>query len=274
VKWRQTLKHGLGRSPAGRALALPANIVAGLLNQHRSAARWLLANVPIRLPLETCIGFMGFPFDQSGWHHLIETLKEYVRNPSLGYQDSSLYRFHAKYQPANMAEALLLSGPAVRFRPALGVFPWGGFRDDSDGARFPAKDWGRSRFCGPTPEHVIQDEFARLCAVFESIRSAGYTPWRNSFIGGTFIRRRDGALRYIVLQGNHRMAAMAFLGYSSVLVRGLKGYRTVIDERDLTDWRCVCSGECSVEDARTYLNAYFTLDGHEQARRFELTEHA
>ena len=111
------------------------------------------------------------------------------------------------------------------------------------------------------------------CAVFESIRSDGYDPWRNSFIGGTFLRRRDGALRYVVLQGNHRMAAMAFLGYSSTLVRGLKGYRTIIDERDLPNWRYVRSGECSVEDARAYLNAYFTLDGHEQARRFELTEH-
>jgi hypothetical protein len=217
---------------------------------------------------------MGFPFGRRGWHYLVELLREHAARPGLRLEDSILFRFHQRFQPAGMAEALLPAETTTRFRPPLGILPWGSFQSAWSPAAPLAKDWRRSRFCGPSPLEVVRDEFERACAVYESLRASGYDPWRHTFAGGVVLRRRDGALRYVVLQGNHRLAALAFLGVPAVLSRGLAGYHTLIDEREVERWWFVRSGECSAPDARAYLDAYFTSDGRGQARRFGLAEHA
>ena len=54
-----------------------------------------------------------------------------------------------------------------------------------------------------------------------------------TFVSGTFLRRSNGGLRYVVTQGNHRMAVLSHLGYESVLVRELPLQYKTINEEDV-----------------------------------------
>jgi hypothetical protein len=274
MSWKSVIKRGLASTGIGRQLAIRFSALARLASGSPGLVRRLLAVAPVSVPLAASVGLMGFPFGPRGWHHLVELLKEYSHDPHLRLYDSVLYRFHQRFQPASMAEALLPLDSGVGFRPPLGVLPWGAFQLDPVALGIENKDWWRSRFCGPSPLDVIQEEFESACAVYASLRDGGYDPWRHSFIGGTFLRRRDGALRFVVLQGNHRMAALAHLGYRFALVRRLPRHYVLIADNEVEHWQHVRSGLCTVEEAQRYFNAYFDLSGFEQAHRFGLIEHA
>jgi len=224
----------------------------------------------INVPLAICTSYLGFPFDGCGWHYLIETLREYDANPELRPEDSTLWRYHRCYQPPGTFDLVYEHGDKIRFRPPFGVFPWGNFRLEAGLKGAKEKNQLNSRFCGPSPDELIRDDFRSTIALYKAFQREGYNPWRKGFIGGTFLRKRNGELRYVVLQGNHRMAILSHLGYTSVLTFPIKGYYRVIDEQEVSNWLYVITGQCSVDNALAYFNAYFELTGFERAERYGL----
>lgn len=265
------VKRMLALSRMGQKVALPPDRYLKLVRSSR-IQRSKLAEWPVQVPLDMCVGYTGFPFDPKHWHYLSTVLREFDANPDLQPEGSYLERFHQRFQPSDSAHLLDALGVRVAYRPALGMLPWGGFRRGTEKEGLSGKVWSHSRWYGPTPPEIIRDEFERMVAAYRSIKRDGYLPWERGFLGGTFLRRADGALRFIVLQGNHRAAVLAHLGHTSVLVRCLPGCHCVIDESDASQWWSVRSGQCGVADARAYLQAYFLSTGREQARRFGLLD--
>ena len=249
-------------------LGLPAPLFVRLVGMR--GARTVVATLPVDVPMVVCVGFTGFPFRPDGWHYLVELLRQYDRDQELCVEESVLRRFHDRFQPDSSSHLVLDHEPSVRFRTPLGILPWGSFRKGFGLNGSLPKDWVRSRWRGPSPAEVVSDEFRRFTDVYESIKRRGYTPWRDGFAGGTFLRKLTGEFRYVVLQGNHRVAAMSHLGYRSVTMRAVRGRHVIIDEVDAPHWHYVRTGACTLEDAIAYFNAYFRLDGFEQAARFRL----
>lgn len=201
----------------------------------------------------------GSSFGAHGWHHLRRTLEEYDANPAIGYRDTSLFRFLSRFRPNSVCELLREPVGEENHLP-LFVYPWGTFRR---GEVELDKDPRESRFCGPSSDKFIAAEFRRTIGLYESMKDTGYQPWRfdHTFIGGTLLRAANRQRRFVVLQGNHRMAILAHLGVAEVLVRDCRGYHPVISEAHLEKWPLVASGVCSAALGRAIFHMFFMEDG-------------
>ncbi|NJM33049.1 MAG: hypothetical protein HC848_09665 [Limnobacter sp.] len=92
----------------------------------------------------------------------------------------------------------------------LFVYPWGTFNDGSSTSN---KNVEISRFCGPSQPDFIEAEFQRTLQLYQEIRKNGYQPtcFPHSYIGGTWLEAKNGQRRFVVMQGNHRLAILAHL---------------------------------------------------------------
>jgi hypothetical protein len=265
---RGPIKRAIAGSPAAR-LALTPEVYLALVGGRRPGRR-LVARLPVRVPLDRCVGYTAFPYGADGWHYLVEVLRQIDRNPDLPAERSLLAAFHDRFQPTSASHILAGQAQSVDFTPPLGVMPWGKVTGSADDPAIVAKDWTNSRWYGPSSLNVVRDEYDRLRRAYASIRQHGYAPWRWGFIGGQFLHAADGSYRYVILQGNHRAAILAHLGAASCVVRLVEGRDPIIQEAALHRWPYVRSGACTADDARAYFRAYFTTSGREQARAFRL----
>lgn len=200
----------------------------------------------------------GASFGEDGWHHIIKTLEEYDAEPDIEYDKTSLYRFLKHFTPKSICDVTDKKlGCDVL---PLFNYPWGTFKRNE---QISLKDPMTSRFCGPSEDEFIRDEFERTISLYKKIKTSGYRPWTygNSFIGGTFLINNEGQTRFVVLQGNHRMAILAHLKYQSIDVREVRGYLTKVLEKDSDNWLLVKSGKCSVHVAHAVFSLYFRENG-------------
>jgi hypothetical protein len=207
---------------------------------------------------ESCSSLFAASFGSSGWHHIRCTLEEFDRSPEVGYRDTTLYRYLMRFCPTSISD---FARPGDGQKLPLFVYPWGTFRV---GEETTTKDPWRSRFCGPSTDDFVREEFDRTIALYRRMREEGYQPRRfpHSFIGGTWLERGDGRRRFVVLQGNHRMAILAHLGYSAIAVRPLRGWLARVREEDVKSWPSVRSGACSVDHALGIFSLFFDQTGY------------
>ena len=79
----------------------------------------------------------------------------------------------------------------------------------------------------------------------------------HSYIQGVWLTNADGEQKFVVLQGNHRMAALSFLGYKVIDFRiGLFLVRE-IRESEVTTWPLVKSGRIDEVEALMIFNKFF-----------------
>jgi hypothetical protein len=200
----------------------------------------------------------GSSFGKDGWHHLIKTLEEYDSNPSIHYKQTSLYSFLKNFSPNSICE--LLDDNLNCDNLPLFNYPWGTFRKNE---YFSTKNPLNSRFCGPSENSFIKEEFHRTISLYKEIKKSGYKPWKygNTFIGGTFLINREGETRFIVLQGNHRLAILSHLNYNKIAVRNVPGYIAKIFEKNLDQWSLVKKCKCSSEMAHKVFSLFFKENG-------------
>jgi hypothetical protein len=76
----------------------------------------------------------------------------------------------------------------------------------------------------------------------------------------------DGRRRFVVMQGNHRMAILAHLGAMRIEVRTIPQALTRIREADLARWPLVATGRCSIDHARSVFRMFFSESGWHVAK--------
>lgn len=200
----------------------------------------------------------GASFGLSGWHHIIKTLEQYEANTNLDYRETSLYRYLKDFKPNSICEMLDENHAAVCKLP-LFVYPWGTFRKNEFTS---SKDPMNSRFCGPSDDSFIQEEYDRIIKLYKTLKISGYKPWNayNSFIGGTMLVNGDGQKRFVVLQGNHRLAIMSFLGIKKLKVRNVSGYLSQISlEKLMSSTNLIDT--CDNESTEKIFSLFFRQDG-------------
>lgn len=209
---------------------------------------------------EEARSIFGASFGVNGWHHIRKTLEEYDADPGIDYRDTTMYQFLSHFTPSSICE-LLVNGAADGCELPLFVYPWGGIVSGGD-ASF--KDPSMSRFCGPSSDLFIKDEFERTITLYKKMKMEGYRPWRfgNTFIGGTFLKRINREIVFVVLQGNHRMGVLAHLGWERIAVREVRGHLPMVSECRLKDWSLVKSGQCREDVALKVFEMFFEQDGN------------
>ncbi len=204
------------------------------------------------ISIDQAVTIFGRQFTSGSAHPLVETIKEYKKNCDIDYCDTALYRYHSAFKPNNTNVAL---GASVGEKPLpLFQYPWGGFRLNYKGD----KNQTKSRFCGPSDDDLIDKEFHETINLYNNIKNNGYKLIsKKSVIGGTFMIRDNGEKKFVVLQGNHRMAVLSALGYKKVFVYTMTGYQEYIHESSLQDWSMVKNGACSSTISHEIFNAFF-----------------
>ncbi len=196
-------------------------------------------------------------FGDDGWHHIRQTLREYDVNPSLKPHESTLGLFLKNFQPISISN--FASIPTESPLP-LFVYPWGTFNTRSSSSN---KDPATSRFCGPSSQDFINQEFTKTISLYLHIRANGYRPstYPHSHIGGTWLIANDGRRRFVVMQGNHRMAILAHLNYRNITVRSIPQAIRVVRESCLYKLPLVSNKTCSIAHAKSVFDLFFTNHG-------------
>lgn len=118
------------------------------------------------------------------------------------------------------------------------------------------KDVYASRFLGPSSESLIAREYLALDRLYQRISRTGF----NSLLGqeysvvhGIQLTNAKGENRFVVLQGNHRLAVLAKLGTASLKVL----ITATFNEKDVKTWPGVVSGNFTCEQALQCFSAFF-----------------
>jgi hypothetical protein len=206
---------------------------------------------------EDATTIFGCSFGDGGWHHIRRMLFEFDADPSIAPAESSLGRYLERFCPSSIS---ILAGVTGEEPLPLFVYPWGTF---NDGVSQSAKDAFTSRFCGPSTAAFVDEEFRRTVGLYADMRLHGYRPtcFPNSYIGGTWLEAVDGRQRFVVMQGNHRMAILAHLGAPQIEVRTIPQALTCVKEADIAQWPLVADGRCSIDHARRVFNMFFSESG-------------
>jgi hypothetical protein len=208
-------------------------------------APWLEDSIDPNL----AISIFGYSFGDNGWHHLKETLNEYDENPNRDVKDTTMWKFLKNFCPTSIST---IAGISFEDPLPLFVYPW----SKSDTSN---KDPLKSRFCGPSTDSFVQDEYMRTISLYREMKITGYMPHKYpySIISGTFLISSNGQKRFIVMQGNHRMAILSHLAKGNVLVRANFRQIPFVYEKKIETWPNVKTGRCSIDHARKVFYYFF-----------------
>ena len=188
---------------------------------------------------------LGFSFDRCGWNPYLETLRFSEHQTAPERADHPLVDYYRRFTPQTVQEALLehISTPLHPLhswpvqRGLLSV--WALTQDIIDRAmRSPQPQRDRPRqFVGPHPRDHIEADIARLEGVRDSIHEHGYHPSRFGArpISGYFMIHGDD-YRFVCRQGNHRLAALAYLEHGQVDVVLASRIPPIVDFAELEWW--------------------------------------
>jgi hypothetical protein len=194
-------------------------------------------------------------FGRNGWHHIIKTLDELKENPELDVSQTSLFKFLKNFRPISVST---LAGVFDENPLRLFEYPWGSFTYGMEN-----KKATKSRFCGPSSNKFIVKEFQDIIYLYKKIKDEGYLPekFSHSYICGTWLIAKDGQRKFVVMQGNHRMAILSHLGLTKLKVRSMRNVLKLVRETEVRKWPLVKSGRCSEKHAIKIFQMFFNQNG-------------
>lgn len=224
-----------------------------------------------RVPTDECVHYGAFRYACGAVNPYEEYALALVRGEPLAPARARFIDFLRHYRPRHLGEAL---GVTLTREYGLWQLPW------VAGAAPPAHGppgWTEDPDDAPdiithfSPHGVlrfrVEEEFLWAEKLFYSLRRRGFDPKLAAHpIEACELRADDGAKRYLILDGNHRVSALVARGEKAVTVRfaPLKSVR----EAALPRWPQVADGTFSAGDARLVFRAYF--DGNRRPRTTEV----
>jgi hypothetical protein len=200
------------------------------------------------VPVELATTAVGFGYGSGGWHPYVASLEEYRAEPGLRYEDSSLARLQTVFQPVNLQEVLFGAtveplAPLHRWPPRqyflYRIWTMNPWLEKEALERFPAEERVGWLYFGPTTPKLRESgkaDLLRLMRVYESIRTQGLRSGPDvAPLKGYFLSSGD-SYRFVVLEGNHRVAALRSLGIESFPARLHPGWPAVVRAERLHPW--------------------------------------
>ena len=227
----------------------------------------------VQVPIERCRGlwFAGFACARDGNHPYVRTLTEHATGEVASYETSPLHTYFDRWRPASAAEALGLGDAAFdgidafrRAPAAAAMAPWWPTRDLASFAHeFDASTRRENRrstasataetqqaavgshLFGPVSATKGAIEFDRCFRVFRSMLQNGFRRDSTTLDGdvrGQALVRADGSYAVFILNGQHRVAAAAAAGLSTIPIRFQQGADVgprIVRRSDVAHWPAV-----------------------------------
>jgi hypothetical protein len=222
---------------------------------------------------------LGFSYHPYGWHPYRATLDEFLAEPDLLYERSTLCTYFRRYQPTTVQAALIEDAnepmePLCHWPPLLYLFKhiWGMSRRRVDQilSRPSVQKTSGQQF-GPKTDEQGRQHLARILGAHESLRRHGYQPsqYPDGALAGYFLVR-DDQYRFVVFQGNHRLPSMRLLGVDRLDARFHPGHPPVINAADLAQWTTPRGGLFAPAVAQRLFDKLFEERGDTKARNLGL----
>jgi hypothetical protein len=221
-----------------------------------------------RVPISASVHFCAFRYGCGDYNPYETYATALARGDPVGPARARFVEFLRHYRPAHFGEAL---GVQTQRMYPLWFYPWSrragpvdaGWLDGPDDCpdiltHFSQRGVARRR---------IDQEFAWLERALASIREYGFQPQRfRSRIIARRLMRQDGCSAWLLLDGNHRVAALSALGHTHVTLKHLPG--ATVREARLARWQQVRRAAYEAADAKTIFQAYF--NGNQRPRTTDL----
>lgn len=224
--------------------------------------------------VEKCRDLNGMAYNQEGWNHFVALLQQYQNNPELKYKHSVLKDYFDRFTPCNRQEQLFEKedNGLPPLSEGWTLLPW----MNPDGVLLNPEESPKSRpggnhHYGPNSEEFGKKEFKKIIDTFTMIKRFGYHPeiFPDGHIQGYFLK--DGNdYRFIVSEGQHRMAALGVLGYKVIQCKHNPRFKRVVDIKNINLWPLVKSGLYSIELAERVFRHYFESNGRSKAEHIGL----
>jgi hypothetical protein len=276
------------------------------LHALRSFANWgryLSTGTLKRIPIELVTNEFGFSFASDGWNYFRAIIAEYEKDPTIHLEKSTFFRFFQddRVKSVRYLNDLLFLHDAERrarhkFKFYLGTYPWGEHvgggpwghyydcvegKDSRDLYGYRVNLWHE-----PGDKHAIESEWEQTIKLYQSVRG-GYRPFRSRDLPEvTLLVRRDGEMRAMRYNGQHRLSILSHLGYRKItavipsakaITKSLATFPTlsslpkvvyerevVVREADVEEWYYVRQGLCTAAEALDIFHAFFELNGRER----------
>ncbi len=174
-----------------------------------------------------------------------------------------LERFYDRHQPKNVLEEHFIynmAGTTTTYIPPVGFMPWRLSEEKYLGEFFLNESHGHQAY-GPVSPKKVSLEAKRLSKTLKSINKHGYVPELfDGYPAGTLLINDINSTvtqRFLISGGQHRVAALSYLGYTELLVTFLPQAPRVIRISEIETWPGVASGVFSKELAFNIFNSYF-----------------
>jgi hypothetical protein len=196
-------------------------------------------------------------------HHFVKYLNRGIKE---------LENYYASHQPRDNFERHFIfpyvygAGSAQYDNPQSADFqailslPWNACPTEYLGEEGLNENHGHQGF-GPVSQEKLSLESKRLTKTFKSIKKQGYSPVlaRGHLRGYLLINDEhpDREFRFLVTDGQHRVACLAALGWNEVPVKFQEDQPRAFFLSELNLWPQVRNGTYSIEHARGIFMAYF-----------------
>lgn len=218
-----------------------------------------------KIPLKDCRILRGvrIPCVTGGHNPFVEGLVRYASSGNIGDIEEVLGEFYATFRPSSSAELLGIESSGAgtsKVSPFGSLEPWEGVssaRQARRGRRWALGEQGQHgvgaskvlgwRHFGPMDPKGVRFEARRLRAVYDSIAANGYVrhDGPDGDIRVVVLEDESGVLRYCVVRGHHRAAALAALNHADASVR-INAYRVPrVRASDAQGWAAVVRKELS-----------------------------
>jgi hypothetical protein len=212
----------------------------------------------IVVPIEKCSGYVFTRFGPQGNCPMQSAAAIYSETRRPEDVEEHLFAFYQRFQPRNLAEALLSSDdPDLALLTAMSPFdqfqPW-----RPSIIRMSGHEGGGNQNFGPVTAAKLEVEVGRLTKVFDSFMRVGYRPeaYKDGFIRGYFLLDGDD-YRFLVNRGMHRLSILAALGAPRIWARFSPKLPRHIDAARMELWPHVKSGFCPATLARRLVRRHF-----------------
>jgi len=237
--------------------------------------------VDVDLPDCRWFGASCLAYSPDGPHPYVRTLVEFDAGHR-AYEGSYIEAYWLTWTPPHQAAYLGLeprhAHPRLLETPPLhAALPWADanvadllgrrrWHERADYRRLLESGCPPARSCGPKPDWFGRERFARLVELHTAIASGGYhavdpaavTPGSEPIVGSCLVRGVE--VRVLVLDGQHRAAALAALGHprTTVLLHvPRRGVPAWTDRDAVRDWPLVRAGLFCERDALAVFDRVF-----------------
>lgn len=228
------------------------------LREALSKPRWHRLEIPI----DECVHFSAIRFGTDHPHPFERYLLNLKNGVPLVVARRRFVEFLLYYRPRDMGEAQGLSDLSRQY--PLWLYPWQ--RISARLVSSMEKGWcATPNSCPDVMTHFcelgiqsfrIDEQFYWLERAFHAMSENGYQPEQHGdYINVRQFCRLDGKCAYLLLDGNHRVAAMSVLGYKTVQIE--RKSTDIVFEKDCDQWYGVQQGFYTREDALKLFHVYF-----------------